>query len=51
VEETVNVVRDYQRLFGEAPKKPLGIAMLTDADDTKSRAVGDYAAFRVCPER
>ena len=51
VEETVNVVRDYQRLFGEAPKKPLGIAVLTDADDTKSRAVGDYAALRVCPER
>lgn len=49
VEEAVNVARDYQRLFGEAPKPPRGIAVLTDADDTKSRAVGDYAAFRVCP--
>ena len=51
VEEGVNVARDFERLFGEAPKRPLGIALLTDADDTKSRAVGDYAAFRVCPER
>lgn len=50
-EEAVNVVRDYQRLFGEAPKRALGIALLTDADDTKRRAVGDYAAFRVCPPR
>ena len=49
VEETVNVVSDYRRLFGEAPKRALGIAVLTDADDTKGRAVGDYAAFKVCP--
>jgi Protein of unknown function (DUF3047) len=48
VEETVNVAQDYRRLFGEAPKPPRGIALLTDADDTKSAAVGDYADFRVC---
>jgi hypothetical protein len=48
VEERVNVARDYQRLFGETPASPIGIAVLTDADDTKSEAVGDYAAFRVC---
>ena len=28
--------------------KPAGIAVLTDADDTRSRAEGDYANFRVC---
>jgi hypothetical protein len=49
VEEAVSVAEDYRRLFGEAPKPPRGIAILTDADDTRSRAVGDYAAFRVCP--
>jgi hypothetical protein len=49
IEEAVNVALDYERLFGEPPKPPRGIALLTDADDTKSRAVGDYAAFRVCP--
>lgn len=49
IEEIVNVPRDYRRLFGEAPGRPRGIAALTDADQTKSRAVGDYADFRVCP--
>ena len=48
-EESVDVARDYQRLFGEAPRQPRGIALLTDADDTKSTATGDYADFRVCP--
>jgi Protein of unknown function (DUF3047) len=49
VAEAVDVSADYQRLFGEAPKKPRGIAVLTDADDTKSRASGDYTGFRICP--
>jgi len=31
----------------ESPK-PGGIAVLTDSDDTKSSAQGDYANFRVC---
>lgn len=48
VEEAVNVALDYRRLFGQAPKQPRGVALLTDADDTKSAAVGDYADFRVC---
>ncbi|MGH7264518.1 MAG: DUF3047 domain-containing protein [Candidatus Rokuibacteriota bacterium] len=48
VEERVNAAQDYQRLFGEAPKRPRGIAVLTDSDDTRSVAVGDYTAFRVC---
>jgi hypothetical protein len=49
VEERVNVLEDYKKYFGsdEVPK-PAGIAVLTDSDDTKSSAQGDYANFRVC---
>lgn len=47
--ERVNVRDDFRALFGvdEAPR-PAGIAVLTDADDTGSRAEGDYADFRAC---
>jgi hypothetical protein len=31
----------------QAPR-PAGIAVLTDSDDTKSSAQGDYADFRAC---
>lgn len=50
VTEAVNVRRDYERVYGEAPGKARGVAVLTDADQTRSRAVGDYGPFRVCPE-
>jgi hypothetical protein len=48
-DEQVNVREDYLKYFGgsEVPK-PGGIAVLTDSDDTKSSAQGDYANFRVC---
>jgi hypothetical protein len=48
-EERVNVLEDFQKYFDakETPK-PEGIAVLTDADDTKSSAAGDYANFRAC---
>jgi hypothetical protein len=48
-EQRVNVRDDYLKFFEtkETPK-PAGIAVLTDADDTKSSATGDYADFRVC---
>jgi hypothetical protein len=49
VEERVNVRDDYRRAFGEGKTpKPGGIAVLTDADDTRSSAAGDYANFRAC---
>ena len=49
IEERVNVLEDYKRYFGEADMpKPAGIAVLTDADDTRSVAEGDYANFRAC---
>jgi hypothetical protein len=48
-EERVNVLEDYKRYFKtEDVPKPEGIAVLTDGDDTSSRARGDYARFRVC---
>jgi Protein of unknown function (DUF3047) len=49
VEERVNVRDDYRQYFKEADvPKPAGIAVLTDSDDTRSSAQGDYANFRVC---
>jgi hypothetical protein len=49
VEERVNVLEDFQKYFDEKDvPKPAGIAVLTDADDTKSTAAGDYASFRAC---
>jgi hypothetical protein len=48
-EERVNVLEDYQKYFEEkATPQPAGIAVLTDADDTRSVAAGDYANFRAC---
>lgn len=49
VEEHVNVRDDYQQFFNEKEvPKPAGIAVLTDSDDSKSSAQGDYAGFRAC---
>jgi Protein of unknown function (DUF3047) len=48
-EERVNVLADYRKRFRESgTPKPAGIAVLTDSDDTKSTASGDYAQFRAC---
>jgi hypothetical protein len=48
-EESVDARADFLADFKvtETPK-PAGIAVLTDADDTKSTATGDYADFRAC---
>ena len=49
VEERVNVLEDWKRYFNEAEApKPAGIGVLTDSDDTKSTAQGDYVNFRAC---
>jgi hypothetical protein len=51
LDERVNVRDDFVKFFEEKEvPKPAGIAVLTDADDTKSSAQGDYANFRVCRE-
>lgn len=48
-EERVNVLEDYRKYFGDSEMpKPGGIAVLTDSDDTRSSAQGDYAKLRVC---
>ncbi|MBI4638729.1 MAG: DUF3047 domain-containing protein [Candidatus Rokubacteria bacterium] len=49
VEERVNVRDDYKKYHEtDDTPKPAGIAVLTDSDDTKSSAQGDYANFRAC---
>jgi Protein of unknown function (DUF3047) len=49
VEERVDVASDYQGRFGvQKLLNPVGISILTDADDTQTSAEGDYADFRVC---
>jgi hypothetical protein len=49
VEERVNVRDEWKGAFKEtSTPRPGGIAVLTDSDDTKSSAAGDYANFRAC---
>ncbi|MFQ6612583.1 MAG: DUF3047 domain-containing protein [Fidelibacterota bacterium] len=44
VEETVNILNDYQRAFGEKPPRMASLAIMSDTDDTGSvaRAWLDY---------
>jgi hypothetical protein len=45
----VNALRDFRAYFAESGiPVPTGIAVLTDADDTRSIARGDYADFQAC---
>jgi len=49
VEERVNALADYKKYFDDSDTpKPAGVAVLTDSDDTRSTAQGDYANFRAC---
>jgi hypothetical protein len=46
-EERVNARDDYQQFFKEsAAPRAAGIAVLTDGDEPRSTASGDYANFR-----
>jgi hypothetical protein len=48
-DERVKALEDYQQYFKESgAPRTAGIAVLTDADDTRSVASGDYANFRAC---
>jgi hypothetical protein len=47
-DERVNARDDFRGFFNEAASRAAGIAVLTDADDTRSVAIGDYANFRAC---
>jgi len=43
-----NVLADYIRLFGQKPLyNPVMVAILTDSNSTKSRAVADYANIKI----
>jgi Protein of unknown function (DUF3047) len=51
VAERVNVRDEWKTAFKESDTPKVGgIAVLTDADDTRSSAAGDYADFRACRE-
>lgn len=46
-----NIVADYEAHFrGRAPRRPVAILILSDADDTQSRAIADYDLFQLKPE-
>ena len=40
--EKVNVYEDYKRLFGEKPEHVQAIGLMSDSDNTQSRAEADY---------
>jgi hypothetical protein len=49
VEERVNALRDWRVAFKSTETPTVGgIAVLTDSDDTRSSAAGDYRGFRAC---
>ena len=45
-----NYVADYKRAFGKPPGKLIGVAVMTDTDNTKSRVVAYYGDIRVLPD-
>jgi len=50
VEESVDYAADFRRLFDERKvPKVKGIALLTDSDNTGTRAAGDYRSFAFEP--
>ena len=46
VEESRNVYEDYKQAFGEDPPLINGVAIMTDTDNTKERAVAYYGDIR-----
>jgi hypothetical protein len=46
VAESRNVLEDYRRAFGEEPPRVSGVALMTDTDDTASRATAWYGDIR-----
>lgn len=46
VEESRNVYEDYKRAFSEDPPAINGVAIMTDTDNTKERAVAYYGDIR-----
>jgi hypothetical protein len=52
--EERNLYQDYVKLFGKAPKRPLGaIGLMSDSDNTGTVSAADFGDFtlqRVGPE-
>lgn len=48
--EQRDVLADYRRLFHEDPPPYAGVAVMTDADDTKARAEAWYADITLGPD-
>lgn len=52
VEESRNVYDDYKKAFGEDPPLINGVAIMSDTDDTKERAIAYYGDIQfVSPEK
>jgi hypothetical protein len=51
VTETRDVHEDYRRIVGGEPPRIVGIALMTDTDDTGERAVAHYDALTIGPGR
>jgi rSAM/selenodomain-associated transferase 2 len=49
VEERRDIYADYRRLFGAAPPRIAGVAVMTDTDDTGERAVAWYDTLTLHP--
>lgn len=45
INQTVNIRKDFTRLFKGEPPLVVGIAILTDSDNTSSSAIADYDDF------
>jgi hypothetical protein len=48
VSEERNLYRDYRTLFGEEPPAVIGLAVMTDTDNTGDRAVAYYRDISLC---
>lgn len=44
-----NLAEDFQKAFGETPGRLVGIAVMTDGDNTRSRAQAWYGAIELVP--
>ena len=49
VAETRNLYDDYKRLFGGEPTRLVGVAVMTDTDDTGETATAWYDAITLRP--
>jgi len=46
VEQKVNILEDYKRVFGETPMKITAVAIMTDTDNTKESATAYYGDIK-----